>query len=101
MARTARHKLLLNRENPAHSLLFDLEEDPVELVNRYDDPALSGVREALTAHLAAWLPDLDYDTYVDERAPRIAGANVPPLDEGYREEMAAWFAARMAGLDRA
>ena len=96
MARTATHKLLLNRESPAHSLLFDLEEDPLEMVNRYDDPALAGVREELTERLAAWLPNTEYEMHVDERAPRIAGPNVPPLDDGHREEVAAWYAARMA-----
>ena len=96
MARTATHKLLLNRTAPEHSLLFDLREDPYELQNRYGDPALASVQEALTAALAGWLPNADYEMHLDERAPRIAQPNVPDLDDGHREEIAAWYAEQMA-----
>jgi uncharacterized sulfatase len=41
-----RHKLTVYRGQPWGDL-FDLAEDPGEVVNRYDDPAYAGVRSDL------------------------------------------------------
>jgi len=48
--RTERYKLI-SYESLAEWELFDLETDPDELVSRYDDPALAGVRAELEAEL--------------------------------------------------
>ncbi|MBU0609696.1 MAG: sulfatase-like hydrolase/transferase [Armatimonadetes bacterium] len=47
--RTARYKLVLwTTDGERFGELFDLQEDPGELTNRYEDPALAGVRRELT-----------------------------------------------------
>ncbi|MEV4089882.1 hypothetical protein ACGFJC_53160 [Nonomuraea fuscirosea] len=47
MLRTRRFKPVVNPESVNE--LYDLEEDPSELTNRYGDPALGEVRSALQA----------------------------------------------------
>lgn len=58
LVRTQRHKLI---EYPgrSHHQLFDLDQDPWELDNRYDDAELAVVREELTQRLRALQDDLD------------------------------------------
>ncbi|MCZ7645144.1 MAG: sulfatase-like hydrolase/transferase [Planctomycetota bacterium] len=65
--RTARHRLdadwmldgrpLTPAEADGH--LFDLEADPLERANRWDDPAHRGTREALWAALQRWQGEID------------------------------------------
>lgn len=57
MLRTERHKLVVNPDSVNE--LYDLIEDPHELVNRYDDPALLEVRRAMTRRLYGVLRDRD------------------------------------------
>lgn len=52
MVRTSMFKLI-RRTNGAHEL-YDLQSDPHELHNRYNDPALSDVRQALEARMLDW-----------------------------------------------
>ena len=52
MIRTDRYKYILSETGP--NLLFDLEQDPSELHDRVDDPALSGVRSELHERLFEW-----------------------------------------------
>ena len=52
MARTADHKLV-RRTTGAHEL-YDLRVDPLELRNRYGDPALADVRQALEGRMLDW-----------------------------------------------
>lgn len=63
--RTGRHKLALWTEGAARGgELYDLAEDPQELVNRYDDPALANVQRELSERIVSrWLE-------VDAPAPR-------------------------------
>jgi len=49
MVRDRRYKLVVNPESVNE--LYDLEEDPGELANRYDDPALIAVRRPLLHRL--------------------------------------------------
>lgn len=51
--RTATHKLCAMADGSA-TLLYDLVDDPYEVANRADDPALAEVRAALEAELALW-----------------------------------------------
>lgn len=53
MIRTLTHKLVYY-PNAAHGELYDLVADSNELSNRYDDPALAGVRRELTHRLLDW-----------------------------------------------
>ncbi|WP_268808800.1 sulfatase-like hydrolase/transferase [Nonomuraea solani] len=71
MLRRAEWKLLLDERGTGE--LYDLATDPAELDNRYDDPALAGVRAALTTDLARWMirvrDDLPQGAYTLKRAP--------------------------------
>ena len=52
MIRTAEHKYILSETGP--NLLYDLHEEPAELTDRIDDPALTGVRAELHERLFEW-----------------------------------------------
>ncbi len=52
MIRTDRYKYILSETGP--NLLYDLEDDPDELVDRADDPALARVRAELHEQLFTW-----------------------------------------------
>lgn len=52
MLRTLDHKLV--RRTAGVNELYDLVEDPLELHNRYDDPALADVRQALEERMLTW-----------------------------------------------
>ena len=49
---THRYKITRYLENAEWGELYDLREDPGEIVNRWDDPALAGVRSDLHATLS-------------------------------------------------
>jgi arylsulfatase A-like enzyme len=49
---TDRYKLTAYLDQPDVGELYDLQEDPGELVNRWDDPAYAGLRRDLAATLA-------------------------------------------------
>lgn len=98
MARTKTRKLILfPRRNKA--FLYDLEQDPSELANRYADPAYRKDAEKLTKAIEDWrrfetLPPI----YLDEDAPVIDQPNVPSRKDQHREEMQAYCRAKVAEL---
>lgn len=96
MVRSKNYKLILT-QNPSQSLFFDLEADPLELDNRYKDPAFQNHIEAMKQALADWVlfkePSL---TYSDERARVIAGPNVTKAGDPRRSKAEAYFRAKMA-----
>jgi arylsulfatase A-like enzyme len=96
MARTATHKLLVC-DDDALDAFYDLAADPYELDNRIADPACAGLAGELRGALADWVM---YDTptpvHLDEHAPVVDAANVPPPDPARRAEHRDWFAARAA-----
>lgn len=59
--RTDRHKLIHYYHDIDAWELFDLELDPEELVNRYDDPDYAEVREDLTARIRGIQSRIDDD----------------------------------------
>ncbi len=63
-----RFKLTVYRD-AAYGELFDLQDDPGELVNRWDDPAYAGVRSALLLEFVQ--AEIEREP---TRMPRIAGA---------------------------
>jgi choline-sulfatase len=52
MVRTLTHKLVARPLGVSE--LYDLQKDPRELVNVYEDPAYAEVRATLEAQLLAW-----------------------------------------------
>lgn len=56
MARGTRWKLVLSGAD--EEFLFDQQEDPFELVNRIDDPALDSVRRTLREQLSSWMKSI-------------------------------------------
>jgi len=94
MVRTRTHKLLLCKEG--RSLFFDLEKDPFEVNNLYDEPNYQEEIENLKKCLAEWvLFESRTPTNLDEYAPTIKGKNVPNFDDGHREEMIEYFRKNM------
>lgn len=61
MLRTRRWKLVHFLNEP-FGQLFDLDDDPHEERNRFDDPACAGVRDELVERLHAWRLDGAYRT---------------------------------------
>lgn len=97
MARTRTHKLIVNHIKE-QSFLYDLENDPTELNNRIDDPAMKETLSALRAALQDWRPIGRLpDFYLDEDAPIIDQPNVPKRNDGHRDAMRTYSAEKMAG----
>ena len=98
MVRTARHKLIRSMRRNS-SFLYDLEADPMETVNRIDDPGYADVIAALDQALEAWRGGVERtDLYLDEDAPIIKQPNALRHDDGRRDETIAYYAAKMADL---
>jgi arylsulfatase A-like enzyme len=57
MVRTPRAKLVYSPHGSDE--LYDLDDDPAELVNRHDDPALASVRRDLERRLLDWMVRTD------------------------------------------
>lgn len=96
LARSRTHALLLTRD-PATSLFFDLREDPLQLANRFADPASRSLVEDYRRAIADWLLfEAVTPGYLDERAPISQGANVPPPDDDHRRRMLDYFERRLA-----
>ncbi len=55
MARDERYKLVLRNEGQGPNELWDLETDPSEGTNRFDDPRLRRVQRRLAGELNRWL----------------------------------------------
>ena len=98
MARTQTHKLLLTAETD-QSLFFDLQSDPLELDNRFHNPACQAEIADLRERLLHWvLFEQPSPVHLDEAAPFIDGENVYlPGDaaaQAERAERVAWFAGK-------
>ncbi len=84
MARSRTHKLLLCREG-GKSLFFDLEADPLELDDRFRDPAAQPLIARHRQAIADWLLwDAPSPVYLDEQAPVIAAPNALKATSGHR-----------------
>lgn len=98
MIRSERYKLLY-LESPAARQLFDLEADPLELDNRYEDPTFSEIRAELEAELLRTFLFVNRPpVHRDRSAPVIAGDNVQDsrLDGGaLRYESERYFREKM------
>lgn len=67
MARGNRWKLILSDAN--EEFLFDQQDDPFELTNRRDDPAIAPVLDKLRAELAGWMKTTEDRPYPGNAAP--------------------------------
>jgi len=95
MVRSKTRKLILSNRKGA-SLFFNLEKDPLEMTNLFEEPAYQPEIKTYTNAVEKWrgggpLPKV----YLDEDAPRINQRNVPPLRDGHRGQMKAYFARKM------
>lgn len=69
MVRSSRHKLVHFKDQP-HGQLFDLETDPFEEKNLWDDPDYADTKAELIAALHNWIIDSNFqmrDVYADAR----------------------------------
>ena len=56
MVRDSRYKLVQRNDGKGPNELYDLQLDPRERTNRYDDPGYNTIRPALAAEIAKWKP---------------------------------------------
>ena len=76
LVRTERYKFVYN--GPDRNELYDLEDDPAELVNLIDHPDYAAVREELADRLVNWMHEVD-DPLRKWVAPTLAdGRSTPP-----------------------
>ena len=91
MARSRTSKLILDREY-VPLLFFDLKKDPLEMENRIGDAAYGGEIERLRGAAGQWRPaGTRQKPWLDESAPVIRQANVPPRDNSHRAAMIAYY----------
>ncbi|HPO15617.1 MAG TPA: sulfatase-like hydrolase/transferase [Candidatus Hydrogenedentes bacterium] len=95
MARTRTRKLILHRTKNV-GLFYDLEKDPCEHDNRYQDPAYQSEIKTMTESLDQWRPSDNLPkVYLDEEAPVIGQPNVPDRHDDHRMKMIAYTKAKM------
>ena len=96
MARTKTHKLILAKPK-SDNLFFDLEKDPLELNNLYEDPKYAKIIAPLQQKLTAWRHKGPRpETLTD--GPIITGANVPPKDLSHRPAIIDYYNRKMLEL---
>lgn len=82
MIRSKTRKLLLHR-NEEESLFFDLERDPLEMENLFDNDAYQDEISTLRRQLSGWRRFEDPVTHhLDDDAPQCGAGNVPRGDTG-------------------
>ena len=93
MARTRTLKLIQTKRKNAPNLFFDLQKDPLEMNNQYDNPKYQGEIKKLTASIDAWQPEEDRKKkiFVDHNAPQINQPNVPSLDLSHRKAIIEYY----------
>ncbi len=96
MARSRTRKLLLARSK--QTLFFDLQSDPLEMSDASQRVEYKKEMDRFRKAIEAWEgPDPFPDPYLDENAPQIRGANVPPSDGSHRPGIIEYYRRRMAG----
>lgn len=98
MARTHTRKLLWTGQVDS-SMLFDLEEDPLEMQNRIADPAYAEDKERLVREILDWRGSIEPTaTWIDENAPIVDAPNTRRGNHGHRDAIQHYYAERMAAL---
>jgi len=97
MARSRNRKLLLC-DTPQASQFFDLESDPLEQQNRFDDPTRSDeIAEAKAALLQWRCFDAPAPKHLDPDAPIIDQPNARRGRPADRADLIAYYRRQMAG----
>jgi len=79
MIRTDEWKLVRFYRNNLLDELYDLRADPGEMINRYEDTTVSGIRDGLQARLEAWMRSIDDPLLREEK-------DVTPINQRRRVE---------------
>ncbi len=96
MARTLDHKLLTDGDG--QDMLFDLHDDPHELVNLLESPGGPGsveVAEDLKRRIRGWEREGSFETQLDENAPIIEAENARRGTPDERETVIRYFEGQM------
>lgn len=95
MVRSRTRKLLYSSA-PGRSLFFDLEKDPWEMENLFDEPGRQAELWRIKEALLAWLQkETQAQPYADRQAGQISQANVPPDREAAEKEMTGYLDRQM------
>ncbi len=91
MARSRTHKLILGRDH-SQNLFFDLERDPLEMTDLFEEPSCQAHIEEYRRAITNWLMfDAPPPVYRDTGAPSIAAPNVPPATDDHRAQTYRYF----------
>ena len=95
MARSKKYKFILKRNG--ESLFFNLETDPLEMTDLFDD---SNYQDEIRSHLQAIInwqgtDSLIAENYIDEDAPLINQPNVTIYNDGHRDKIIEYFRKKM------
>ena len=94
MIRTQTRKLLYYP--PGKSQYFNLEEDPLEMVNLYEDPNYQNEITSMKERLLNWLAmDAAPLPHVDEEGSIINGENLPDVPAESHQKMESYLRSRM------
>jgi arylsulfatase len=101
MARSRTHKLILAND-PRESLFIDMENDPLEMNNLFDDPASQDIIREHRDAIANWLMfGALVPSCCNENAPclhEICQPNVNGADKARREDMLKYFEEKAAPM---
>ncbi|MCA9427503.1 MAG: DUF4976 domain-containing protein, partial [Candidatus Omnitrophica bacterium] len=95
MVRDSRYKLIHSDQKDRVSMFFDLEKDPLEMVDLYDDQEYAEKIAEFEQAIHDWRGVDVFKNHVDENAPIISQPNVPERGDGHREMMQEYFAEGM------
>jgi len=96
MVRSHERKLVLHGERE-RSLFFDLEQDPCEMQNRFDDPSCQAEISSLVERLQHWsLFESMAPICLDEGAPTRSTGGRNACDLSHRPEREAYFRRKMS-----
>lgn len=95
MVRSKKYKLLLNK-NEESSQFFDLEKDPYEIENLYNNSEYQDKVTQYKKQIYRWLLfEEPTPIYLNEKAKVIDQPNVPDQDDNHREKSEQYFSDKM------
>ena len=96
MARSKKFKLIRKRDGK--SLFFNLETDPLEMNNLYNDTDYKDEIESHVEAIINWqgTDSLFAENYIDEYAPIINQPNATKYNDGHRDKIIEYFRLKMS-----